>query len=40
MVKNRKEKQKLDRRDTYTPTDAPYGKSTTIKEDGYKHKEG
>ena len=23
MVKNMKEKQKLDRRDTYTPTDAP-----------------
>lgn len=26
-----KEKQKLDRRDTYTPADAPHGKSIVVK---------
>ena len=31
MVKNVKEKQKLDRRNTYTPGNAPHGKSIIIK---------
>ena len=31
MVKSTKERQKLERRDTYTPADVSHGKSITIK---------